>query len=175
MDVDVWLNVCSSQDSNLLMVDEINDIRIIGCITVVVLLGISVAGMEWEAKVRRIHWSSGQTDKLTWIPSDRLRLSFSLSCWWPLSTSLWEQQFLRPLQRKAKASSITTVRTIPETISVNTIQSKLSFSLFFSSQRTSSWRISLQILETGRHFSQCSPSFSLLPPESWPEPTSPET
>lgn len=37
------------------MVDEINDIRIIGCITVVLLLGISVAGMEWEAKVRDAH------------------------------------------------------------------------------------------------------------------------
>lgn len=34
------------------MVDEMNDIRIIGAITVVILLGISVAGMEWEAKVR---------------------------------------------------------------------------------------------------------------------------
>lgn len=34
------------------MVDPLNDIRIVGCITVVVLLGISVAGMEWEAKVR---------------------------------------------------------------------------------------------------------------------------
>lgn len=44
--------VCLNQDNDLLMVDEINDIRIIGCITVVVLLGISVAGMEWEAKVR---------------------------------------------------------------------------------------------------------------------------
>ncbi|EMP29135.1 Solute carrier family 12 member 1 [Chelonia mydas] len=33
-----------------LMVDESNDIRIVGSITVVVLLGISVAGMEWEAK-----------------------------------------------------------------------------------------------------------------------------
>lgn len=33
------------------MIDEINDIRIIGAVTVVILLGISVAGMEWEAKV----------------------------------------------------------------------------------------------------------------------------
>ena len=33
------------------MIDDINDIRIIGAITVVILLGISVAGMEWEAKV----------------------------------------------------------------------------------------------------------------------------
>lgn len=35
------------------MTDDINDIRIIGTITVILLLGISVAGMEWEAKVRR--------------------------------------------------------------------------------------------------------------------------
>lgn len=34
------------------MLDDMNDIRIIGAITIVVLLGISVAGMEWEAKVR---------------------------------------------------------------------------------------------------------------------------
>ena len=40
------------QDYDSIMVDQINDIRIIGCITVVLLLGISVAGMEWEAKVR---------------------------------------------------------------------------------------------------------------------------
>lgn len=39
------------QDHNALMVDLTNDIRIVGCITVVLLLGISVAGMEWEAKV----------------------------------------------------------------------------------------------------------------------------
>ncbi|KAI3376937.1 hypothetical protein L3Q82_000176 [Scortum barcoo] len=39
-------------DHNAIMVDEINDIRIIGCITVVLLLGISVAGMEWEAKAQ---------------------------------------------------------------------------------------------------------------------------
>lgn len=31
---------------------DINDIRIIGCITVVLLLAISVAGMEWEAKAQ---------------------------------------------------------------------------------------------------------------------------
>ncbi|MEQ2170843.1 hypothetical protein GOODEAATRI_004447 [Goodea atripinnis] len=36
--------------ADALMTDEINDIRIIGTITVIVLLGISVAGMEWEAK-----------------------------------------------------------------------------------------------------------------------------
>lgn len=37
-----------------LMIDVLNDIRIIGCITVVVLLGISVAGMEWEAKAQLV-------------------------------------------------------------------------------------------------------------------------
>ncbi|XP_056228065.1 solute carrier family 12 member 1 isoform X1 [Seriola aureovittata] len=40
------------KENALLMVDEINDIRIVGCITVVLLLAISVAGMEWEAKAQ---------------------------------------------------------------------------------------------------------------------------
>ncbi|XP_059395759.1 solute carrier family 12 member 2 isoform X2 [Carassius carassius] len=39
-------------NSNALMLDEINDVRIIGTITVILLLGISVAGMEWEAKAQ---------------------------------------------------------------------------------------------------------------------------
>ncbi|XP_047437168.1 solute carrier family 12 member 1 [Mugil cephalus] len=39
-------------EHDLLMVDQINDIRIVGVITVVLLLGISVAGMEWEAKAQ---------------------------------------------------------------------------------------------------------------------------
>ncbi|MGH0146418.1 UNVERIFIED_CONTAM: hypothetical protein FKN15_045123 [Acipenser sinensis] len=34
------------------MVDPTNDIRIIGVITVTILLGISLAGMEWEAKAQ---------------------------------------------------------------------------------------------------------------------------
>ncbi|XP_005304080.1 solute carrier family 12 member 1 isoform X1 [Trachemys scripta elegans] len=42
------------KSSGALMVDEFNDIRIIGSITVVVLLGISMAGMEWEAKAQVI-------------------------------------------------------------------------------------------------------------------------
>lgn len=33
------------------MTDEMNDIRIVGTLTVILLLGISIAGMEWEAKV----------------------------------------------------------------------------------------------------------------------------
>uniref|UniRef100_A0A3P8UH95 Solute carrier family 12 member 1 n=1 Tax=Amphiprion percula TaxID=161767 RepID=A0A3P8UH95_AMPPE len=40
------------KDNDMLIVDPINDIRIIGIVTVVVLLGISVAGMEWEAKAQ---------------------------------------------------------------------------------------------------------------------------
>ncbi|XP_073320253.1 solute carrier family 12 member 1 isoform X3 [Pagrus major] len=40
------------KDNAAIMVDEINDIRIVGCITVVLLLAISVAGMEWEAKAQ---------------------------------------------------------------------------------------------------------------------------
>ncbi|XP_046870972.1 solute carrier family 12 member 2 [Hypomesus transpacificus] len=35
-----------------IMTDELNDVRIIGTITVILLLGISVAGMEWEAKAQ---------------------------------------------------------------------------------------------------------------------------
>uniref|UniRef100_A0A8B9RCN7 Solute carrier family 12 member 2-like n=1 Tax=Astyanax mexicanus TaxID=7994 RepID=A0A8B9RCN7_ASTMX len=39
-------------DVNALMTDEINDIRIVGTLTIILLLGISVAGMEWEAKAQ---------------------------------------------------------------------------------------------------------------------------
>lgn len=39
------------QDVDALMTDELNDIRIVGTLTIILLLGISVAGMEWEAKV----------------------------------------------------------------------------------------------------------------------------
>uniref|UniRef100_A0A8B9EMP4 Solute carrier family 12 member 3 n=1 Tax=Anser cygnoides TaxID=8845 RepID=A0A8B9EMP4_ANSCY len=39
------------QEHDSLMVDPTNDIRIIGVVTATVLLGISLAGMEWEAKV----------------------------------------------------------------------------------------------------------------------------
>ncbi|KAG7473878.1 hypothetical protein MATL_G00100390 [Megalops atlanticus] len=42
------------KENSAIMVDEVNDVRIIGCITVVMLLGISVAGMEWEAKAQLI-------------------------------------------------------------------------------------------------------------------------
>ena len=35
----------------MLMVDEVNDVRIIGLITVLMLLGVAIIGMEWEARV----------------------------------------------------------------------------------------------------------------------------
>ncbi|XP_013923162.1 PREDICTED: solute carrier family 12 member 3-like [Thamnophis sirtalis] len=38
-------------ESDAVMVDPVNDIRIVGVITVTCLLGIALAGMEWEAKV----------------------------------------------------------------------------------------------------------------------------
>ncbi|XP_042742076.1 solute carrier family 12 member 3 isoform X2 [Lagopus leucura] len=40
------------QEHDSLIVDPTNDIRIIGVLTVTVLLGISLAGMEWEAKAQ---------------------------------------------------------------------------------------------------------------------------
>ncbi|KAI7802868.1 solute carrier family 12 member 1 [Triplophysa rosa] len=40
------------KENDALIIDPVNDIRIIGCITVALLLGISVAGMEWEAKAQ---------------------------------------------------------------------------------------------------------------------------
>lgn len=40
------------RNADAVMTDEVNDIRIIGTITVIILLGISVAGMEWEAKTQ---------------------------------------------------------------------------------------------------------------------------
>ncbi|XP_015276881.1 PREDICTED: solute carrier family 12 member 3 [Gekko japonicus] len=40
------------QEYNSPIIDPTNDIRIVGVITVTVLLGISLAGMEWEAKAQ---------------------------------------------------------------------------------------------------------------------------
>ncbi|XP_013879271.1 solute carrier family 12 member 3 [Austrofundulus limnaeus] len=40
------------QEFNVIMVDSINDVRIVGVITVTVLLLISLAGMEWESKTQ---------------------------------------------------------------------------------------------------------------------------
>ncbi|XP_078792451.1 solute carrier family 12 member 10, tandem duplicate 1 isoform X1 [Oryzias latipes] len=40
------------QEFNVVMVDSVNDVRIVGVITVTVLLLISLAGMEWESKTQ---------------------------------------------------------------------------------------------------------------------------
>lgn len=40
-----------SQDYKSQMVDDVNDVRIIGAVTVAILLCITFAGMSWEAKV----------------------------------------------------------------------------------------------------------------------------
>lgn len=58
------------------MLDQINDIRIVGIMTVVILLGISVAGMEWEAKVRRFALISIDYLQLPAIHQERLILYF---------------------------------------------------------------------------------------------------
>ena len=36
------------------MTDEENDVRIIGCITVALLLGIALVGLDWEARVGEV-------------------------------------------------------------------------------------------------------------------------
>lgn len=43
--------VCPPQGADAIMIDESNDVRLIGSLTIVLLLAISLAGMEWEAKV----------------------------------------------------------------------------------------------------------------------------
>lgn len=42
---------CTFQANDSLMVDETNDIRIIGVLTATLLLAIAIIGMEWEARV----------------------------------------------------------------------------------------------------------------------------
>lgn len=50
------------QDVDALMTDELNDIRIVGTLTIILLLGISVAGMEWEAKVCTLQTTDAEND-----------------------------------------------------------------------------------------------------------------
>ena len=33
------------------MIDEVNDVRVIGAITITILLGVALIGMEWETRV----------------------------------------------------------------------------------------------------------------------------
>ena len=41
------------QKYDCLMIDEMNDTRIIGSLTITVLLGIALVGMDWEARVSK--------------------------------------------------------------------------------------------------------------------------
>lgn len=70
-----------SQGVDAIMTDNINDIRIIGTITVILLLGISVAGMEWEAKVGTgSHlWYSTSVRPHFWDPLWQINLFFFFS------------------------------------------------------------------------------------------------
>ena len=38
------------------MVDELNDVRIIGIITAIAVMGIATAGLSWESKVGNIYY-----------------------------------------------------------------------------------------------------------------------
>ncbi|KAI0228687.1 Solute carrier family 12 member 2 [Lamellibrachia satsuma] len=42
----------AGQWNDLLMIDEVNDVRIIGAITIIALLGIALIGMEWETRAQ---------------------------------------------------------------------------------------------------------------------------
>lgn len=69
----------------------INDVRIVGCITILVLLIIVVVGMEWEAKVRMINFAylmNAVTMRPPSPPWYRHKLVFSSYCWLPSQTSL---------------------------------------------------------------------------------------
>lgn len=50
--VSILLCTCL-QEYDCLMVDEINDVRIIGVITAVVMMAVALAGLSWESKVTR--------------------------------------------------------------------------------------------------------------------------
>lgn len=39
------------KENDSLIIDDINDVRLIGALTVLVLLGVAIVGMEWEARV----------------------------------------------------------------------------------------------------------------------------
>lgn len=68
----------------------INDVRIVGCITILVLLIIVVVGMEWEAKVRMIDFAYLMNAVITHFTcsTHRHKLVCSSYCWLPSLTSL---------------------------------------------------------------------------------------
>uniref|UniRef100_A0A4W5L7K0 Solute carrier family 12 member 1 n=1 Tax=Hucho hucho TaxID=62062 RepID=A0A4W5L7K0_9TELE len=60
------------KENDAIMIDELNDIRIIGCISVVLLLGISVAGMEWEAKNHQFDTPTESPFRITLSPTVKI-------------------------------------------------------------------------------------------------------
>ncbi len=62
------------------MVDSTNDVRIIGIITVICLLGIAMAGMEWEAKVMTACFHIRLTNKNEQVLTGFLNLSSESLC-----------------------------------------------------------------------------------------------
>ncbi|MGH0124566.1 UNVERIFIED_CONTAM: hypothetical protein FKN15_021303 [Acipenser sinensis] len=63
------------------LVDPISDIRIIGVITVVVLLGVCVAGMEWESKDPAVAIPRGTLMAIFWTTISYLAISATIgSC-----------------------------------------------------------------------------------------------
>lgn len=93
-----------------MMLDQTNDIRIVGVITVIILLGISVAGMEWEAKVRRWDsWFQSQDvpQPLYILLSPRLKSS----CWssWSVPSLTTSLAHSFPLSRRKNMDSSATM------------------------------------------------------------------
>lgn len=105
-----------TQEYNALVVDEINDVRIIGAITVTCLLLISLAGMEWESKVKDFNVLTLTFICLLWLSAlwccylsrfFRLRFYSSLSWLWPSLTILWALWY-QPHHRSSQWASSTT-------------------------------------------------------------------
>lgn len=86
------MTVPPPQEHDALTVDPTNDIRIIGVVTVTLLLGISLAGMEWEAKVALAPSAgpaSSPGEPAAPFCSPRPRSSSSWSSWSPSPTTWW--------------------------------------------------------------------------------------
>lgn len=138
----MWIELCGSlcfwQGADAIMTDNANDIRIIGTITVILLLGISVAGMEWEAKVWSISTGFGPWRGFCSHSTLFLLCRPKSSCWlsWsqPSSTTSLEPSFpLNP--RRHMASLVMMVQPHPYCIMILNPSLVLSHSTFFTSLR----------------------------------------
>lgn len=137
-----WRKNVVLKDNGAVMVDRINDIRIIGIITVTCLLGISMAGMAWESKVRWMRWFRNDASsvkskwplqshfcchiwKKFWLTGSsawtfvfrRLRFCSSCSSWFHLPVTLLEPSCLLQRRNKPKVSSATEVTSSSTSVS----------------------------------------------------------